>query len=135
MDDTQTKTILIVDDDQFVTIAYKAGLEQAGYRVLVAENGEVGVRQIIETRPHLVLLDIIMPKMDGFEVLQTVKANTQVAHIPIVVFTNLTQQSDEDTAREYGAIDFLVKGNMSLNDVLLRIERLLADDTDALAQF
>jgi len=132
MDDS-TKTILIVDDDQFVTIAYKAGLEHAGYTVLVAENGEDGIRQIIEAQPHLVLLDIIMPKVDGFEVLQTVKANAAVAHIPIVVFTNLTQQSDEDTARQYGATDFLVKGNVSLNDVLLRVERLLTDSTDRLA--
>ncbi len=120
-----TKTILIVDDEPFITKAYKAGLEQAGYTVVVAENGEEGVAQILAVRPHLVLLDIIMPKMDGFEVLQVVKANIEVAHIPIIVFTNLSQPSDEEAALSYGAAEFLVKANVSLNDVLLRLERLL----------
>ncbi len=121
---TTSKTILVIDDDQFITIAYKAGLERAGYLVHTAQDGEEGVKRITEIKPDLVLLDIIMPKMDGFELLQVVKADANLAHIPVVVFTNLGQKSDQQKAHEYGAIDFFVKANVSLKDVLLRLERL-----------
>ena len=122
-----SKTILIVDDDQFITIAYKAGLEHAGYSVLIAQDGEEGVQQMADALPDLVLLDIIMPKMDGFEVLQTVKSDAKLSQIPVVVFTNLSQKADEEKARNYGAIDFMTKADMSLNDILLRFERLFQD--------
>lgn len=131
MDDTpSTKTILLVDDDQFITIAYKTGLEQAGYKVIVAQDGEEGVQHMVDHMPDLVLLDIIMPKMDGFEVLQSVKATPELAHIPIIVFTNLSQTSDRDAALNYGAADFLTKANVSLTDILLRLEQLLDPDFD-----
>lgn len=122
---TQPKTILIVDDDQFITVAYKAGLEQAGYAVVVAQDGEEGVKRMLDAKPDLVILDIMMPKMDGFEVLQSVKGTPDLAQIPIVVLTNLSQQSDADAALSYGAAEFLTKANVSLKDVLLRLERLL----------
>lgn len=131
MDDkTRPKTILIVDDDQFITIAYKSGLEQAGYAVIVAQDGEEAVQSMLDSRPDLVLLDIIMPKMDGFEVLQSVKGTPSLSNIPIIVFTNLSQKSDADKALEYGAVDFLTKADVSLSDVLLRLERLLNPDFD-----
>jgi len=134
MDDDSTKTspktILIVDDDQFITIAYKAGFEQVGYAVMVANDGEEAIKQMTAKRPDLVLLDIMMPKVDGFEVLQAIKATKGLADIPIVIFTNLSQESDEKTARAYGAADFLTKANVSLNDVLARVERLLDKDAN-----
>ena len=124
------KTILIVDDDQFITIAYKAGFEQVGYAVMVANDGEEAIKMMSARHPDLVLLDIMMPKVDGFEVLQAIKATEGLSHIPIVVFTNLSQESDEKTARSYGAADFVTKANVSLNDLLARIERLLDKDAD-----
>lgn len=118
-------TILLVDDDQFITIAYKQGLERHGYKVMTACDGEEALQQIATTTPDLVLLDLILPKKDGFEVLQCVKCDPNLAHIPVVVLSSLGQASDEKTAYDCGAVDFLVKSNVTLNGILLRIERLL----------
>jgi len=126
MDDTQQKpTILLADDDQFICVVYKDGLENAGYNVIVAQDGEEALAKIISDKPSLVLLDIIMPKQNGFEVLRAVQANPDISATPIIVLTNLSQASDEQEARKYGAIDFITKSNASFNDVLLKIEQFL----------
>ncbi|HEV7454479.1 MAG TPA: response regulator [Candidatus Saccharimonadales bacterium] len=126
MDTTASrKTILIADDDEFITIAYKAGLERAGYVVIIAEDGDQTIELIATFRPDLVLLDVIMPKQNGFEVLKVVKNHPDYSHIPVVMLTNLGQESDEQAARSYGADGFLIKANVTLNDVLLNIEQLL----------
>jgi DNA-binding response OmpR family regulator len=126
MDTTASrKTILIADDDEFITIAYKAGLEHAGYVVIIAEDGDQTVELIATFRPDLVLLDVIMPKQNGFEILKIIKNHPDYSHIPVVMLTNLGQESDEQTARSYGADRFLIKANVTLNDILLNIEQLL----------
>lgn len=124
-DEKIQKMIVLADDDRFITRAYKAGLEEAGYVVIVAEDGEEAVSQIRALRPDVVLLEIIIPKLDGFAVLKAVKDDPTTSDIPIVVLTNLCQESDEHEARESGAADFLVKSDVSLHDVLVRLERLL----------
>lgn len=121
----KNKTILIADDEQFVTIAYKAGLENAGYDVFVAADGNEALDHVTAHRPDAVILDIIMPGMNGFEVLQVIKGDRKLARIPVIIFSNLSQQSDKDTAQSYGADCFLVKAEVSFNDVLMHLERLL----------
>lgn len=118
------KTILLADDEQFILLAYKDGLQTAGYNVVLAEDGEQALQQMRDIHPDLVLLDIIMPKLNGFEVLQAAKADPTIATIPIAVLTNLSQLNDEQEARGAGAVDFIVKADVSLNDLLARIERL-----------
>lgn len=120
------KTILLADDEQFILVAYRDGLEQAGYHVILAEDGEQALQQMREVHPDLVLLDIIMPKLNGFEVLQAAKQDPAIAAVPVAVLTNLTQLNDEQEARAAGAVDFIVKADVSLNDLLARIERLFA---------
>ncbi len=123
---TSSPTILVADDDQFITIAYKAGLESAGYVVITACDGDEALEMIVNSRPDLVLLDVIMPKQNGFEVLKVIKSTPEVAHIPVIVLTNLSQPSDQEDALTHGAAHFLVKSNVSLKDVLMHIEQLLA---------
>jgi CheY-like chemotaxis protein len=120
----QGKTILLADDEQFIVIAYKDGLEHAGYSVVVAHDGEEALNQVQASTPDLILLDIIMPKMNGFEVLRALKADPAYANIPVVVLTNLSQSKDEEEARAAGAVDFVVKADISLKDLLARIEHL-----------
>lgn len=120
------KTILLADDEQFILVAYKDGLERAGYNVILAEDGEQTLQQMRDMQPDLVLLDIIMPKLNGFEVLQAARQEPAIAAIPIAVLTNLSQLNDEQEARAAGAVDFIVKADVSLNDLLDRIERLFA---------
>jgi DNA-binding response OmpR family regulator len=101
-------------------------LEEAGYAVVVAEDGEEAVRQVIALHPNVVLLELILPKQDGFSVLKTVKADPTVSDIPVLVLTSLSQESDIAEARNCGAADVMIKTDVSLNDVLLSIDRLLA---------
>lgn len=121
-----TKTILLADDEQFVLVAYKDGLEHAGYNVLLAHDGAETIEVMRSARPDLVLLDLIMPKLNGFEVLQAVRADPDLSTIPIAVFTNLSQLSDEQEARNLGAVDFIVKADVSLNDLVARVARVFA---------
>jgi DNA-binding response OmpR family regulator len=121
---TTQKTILLADDEQFILLAYKDGLQTAGYNVILAEDGEQALEQMRTTHPDLVLLDIIMPKLNGFEVLQAAKVDPAISAIPVAVLTNLSQLNDEQEARTAGAVDFIVKADVSLNDLLARIERL-----------
>lgn len=124
--DSSQKVIILADNDPFIMHAYKTGLEEAGYTVVVAQDGDAAIEQITSIRPDLVLLELILPKQDGFTVLKTIKADPEVASTPVIVLTNLSQASDEQEARAAGAADFLVKDEVSLQDVLMRIERLLA---------
>jgi two-component system alkaline phosphatase synthesis response regulator PhoP len=130
-DSTATKTILIADDDPFIIKAFKAGLELHDYTVVTARDGEEALEQIAAVQPNLVLLDVIMPKKDGFEVLKTLKADPSLAHIPIVMLTSLAQESDAKTAREYGAIDFLVKSDISMSEIVARVQKLLEETAEA----
>lgn len=123
------KSILLADDEQFIAVAYKDGLERAGYAVTVAHDG-IEVLEILKTfRPNLILMDLIMPKVNGFEVLKTIKQDKDLMNIPVVVLTNLSQSSDEEEARSYGIADFLVKADVSLKDLLTRLGELLGPST------
>jgi len=84
------------------------------------------VRQILALHPDIVLLELILPKQDGFAVLKTVKADPTVSGIPVIVLTSLSQESDTAEARNCGAADVMLKTEVSLNDVLLCIDRLLS---------
>jgi DNA-binding response OmpR family regulator len=119
-----TKTILLADDEQFIAVAYKDGLERAGYRVVVASDGQAALNLASSIKPDLILLDLIMPKINGFEVLQSLKADDQLKNIPVMILTNLSQSSDEAEARSYGIVDFMVKADVSLKDLLTKIDQL-----------
>lgn len=125
-DQPAQKIIVLADNDQFITHAYKTGLENAGYVVIVATNGEEALNQIRALRPNLVLLELMLPVVDGFSVLKSVKEDPTVSDIPVMVLTNLSQPTDEAEARAAGAVEFLVKSDVSLNDVLVCIDRQLA---------
>ena len=124
-DDTARKLVLLADNDMLVTRAYKSGLEEAGYTVVAAEDGDTALAQIRALRPDAVLLELMLPGMDGFTVLKTAKAEPAVSDVPIIVLTSLSQQSDRDEAMKSGAADFLVKDEVSIRDVLLAIQRSL----------
>ena len=126
MDDAVAQPkIVLADDEQFIAIAYKTGLEQAGYEVFVAHDGDAAYDLIQSVRPDLVLLDIIMPKSNGFEVLDELQHNPELANIPVIVLTNLSQESDRAEAVRLGARDFVTKADVSLNDLLQRIKKVL----------
>ena len=125
MTDTK-KTIVLADDESYIAIAYRDGLERAGFAVTVADNGQDALGAITLIKPDIVLLDLIMPKMNGFEVLKAIKADPALANIPIIVLSNLSQVTDEAEVRRLGANDFLIKSDYSLKQIIEKVESVLA---------
>ncbi len=121
-----SKSILLVDTEQFIIVAYKDGLERAGYRVTVVQDGEAALNTLHTMTPDLIILDLMLPKMNGFELLQSIKSSDEYKSIPVLVLTNLSQANDEAEARSFGIVDFMVKADVSLQDLLIRLDELLA---------
>ena len=120
------KKILIVEDDEFLRSLNAKKLEGENYHVIVAADGNAAIELIPRELPDLVFLDLLLPGgKDGFDVLRAVKADDKTKAIPVVVFSNLGQAEDIKQAKELGAIDFLVKANFTLDDVVLKIKEIL----------
>ena len=112
---TEQKRILLVEDDRFLRKAAEVRLRRAGYTVITAADGEEAIATAKTTRPDLVLLDLIMPRMQGFEVLRLLRTEPNMDGVPIVVLTNLSQDADRERAMTQGANGYLIKANMSLD--------------------
>ena len=124
---TGGKKILIVEDDEFLRSLCAKKLNQTGFRVDLAIDGNEGFEKIIKGKPDLVLLDIIMPGMEGFEILEKVRSNKNkaIAEIPIIMLSNLGQESDIKKAKELGATDYLVKAHFTIDDIADEINKYL----------
>ena len=122
--------ILLAEDDRILRKAATARLRQHGFTILTAEDGEEALRLARAEAPDLVLLDLIMPKMQGFEVLRALKADPATASIPVVVLSNLGQEHDVTQTSEAGAVAYLVKANLSLDELVQRVEAVLASGRD-----
>jgi twitching motility two-component system response regulator PilH len=112
-------TILVVDDSIHLQIAFKKVLTSAGYQVELASDGEEGLRLALSIRPDVILLDMMLPKLGGVEVLLALKANRATAKIPVIALSGLPM-SNEARLRRDGAIKYLQKSNLEDLDVLLQ---------------
>jgi DNA-binding response OmpR family regulator len=119
--DGQPKRILLVEDDRFLRKAAEATLRRHGFAVSTAADGEEALQCMQAESPDLVLLDLIMPKLQGFEVLRALKADAATAKIPVIILSNLGQESDVKQAMEAGAVGYFVKANLSLQDLVKRV--------------
>ncbi|HXU41543.1 MAG TPA: response regulator [Burkholderiales bacterium] len=119
--------ILIVEDDPDLVALVKRWLERDGHRVEHAANGAAALEALRwDPLPHLVLLDVMLPKMDGFEVLQRLRAEPRTKDLPVVMVTSFSRDRDAARGRELGANDYVVKPLMEV-DFLKRIEHLIKD--------
>lgn len=118
--------VLVVEDDKFLIKAYAAKLKKEGFDTILASNGEDGLRIAAEEKPDIILLDLVMPKKDGFDVLYDLKQNKKLKNIPVVVLSNLGQPEDIEKAKKMGAKDYLVKSNISMKDIVDKIKELTA---------
>lgn len=124
----EKKTIILVaEDDPFLRELCSKKLERMGYNVVTAMDGVEAYEKIIKTKPTLVLLDVIMPGMEGFEVLKRVRGNidTNLAKTPIVILSNLGQDDDKKKGIELGANDYLVKSDNTIDQIIKKIEHYL----------
>jgi len=119
------KKILIVEDDKFLRELIVKKLSSEGYEVPEAVNGEEGVKKIEEEKPDLVLLDLILPGMDGFEVLTQIKKNSELAQIPVIILSNLGQKEDIERGLNLGAVDYLIKAHFTPNEIIEKVKKIL----------
>jgi len=118
--------ILIVEDDNFLADIYKTKLELEGFKVTVATDGEKGLKMIQTKTPDLVLLDILLPKLDGFAILETVKqTDSAVKDLPIILLTNLGQNEEVQKGLKLGAADYLIKAHFKPAEVVEKIKKIL----------
>lgn len=117
--------ILVTEDDHFIASAYKLKLAKAGFEVQVAYDGDEALQILTHFTPDLILLDLIMPKKDGFSVLKELKNLPQYREIPVIIASNLGQKEDIDKALQLGARDYIVKSDMSMEDLVSKINSLL----------
>lgn len=123
---TLSYKILIVEDDAFLADIYKTKLEMEGFKVMVAGDGERGLKMIQTKSPDLVLLDILLPKKDGFAILEEVKkSGGPIKDIPVILLTNLGQNEDVDKGLNLGAVDYLIKAHFKPAEVAEKIKKYL----------
>ena len=122
---TDLKKIMIIEDDRFLSSLMKARLEKEGFAVIQAFDGEEAMEMLKQELPSLVILDLIMPKVTGFEVLQMISITPQLEKVPVVIVSNLAQDSDIEKARQLGAREYFVKVKISIDDLISKIETLV----------
>ncbi len=124
-DDRKNVKILLVEDDAFLAGVYATKFELEGFSVLLASDGEQGLKMAEKHVPDLVLLDILMPKMDGFEMLHRIKLDPKLEHIPVVMLTNLGQKEDVERCLKDGAADYLIKAHFVPGEAVKKVKRIL----------
>lgn len=120
------RNILIIEDDDFFRELIRKKLTMKDFNFIEAVNGETGIELMKDKKPDLVLLDLLLPNMDGFEVLTKIKAEPTIASIPIIVLSNLGQKEDIDRALKIGASDYLIKSQFDIDQVIDKITSVLA---------
>ena len=123
--DKKNYKILLVEDDTFLSGMYVSKLDMEGFETILASEGKQGLKLVKEEEPDLVLLDIILPKMDGFEILKEIKKDKKTKDIPVILLTNLGQKKDVDKAFELGAVDYLIKAHFMPSEVVDKIKKTL----------
>ena len=119
------KKILLVEDDVFVSDVYQTKLKQEGFDVISAKNGTEAMKKLETAVPDVILLDIIMPYMDGKEVLARLKESEKWKNIPVIILTNLSQRDDVEEILQKGADDYLIKSHFTPSEVVEKIKAVL----------
>jgi DNA-binding response OmpR family regulator len=119
------KNVLLVEDDKFLSTLLKNRLEKEGLTVNHVSDGESAITALQETIPDLTLMDIILPKKNGFEVLEEIRQDPRMKGLPIIIISNLGQASDIAKSRELGAIEYYVKAQTSIDDLVVKIKNFL----------
>lgn len=119
------KTILIIEDDNFLQGLEATKLKKEGYNVLTASNNTEAFKAMEGTKPDLILLDLLLPDVDGFMILEKIRQNKDLQSLPVIVFSNLSEEKDVDRATKLGANEFMVKSNFTLDEITKKIKELI----------
>jgi DNA-binding response OmpR family regulator len=119
---TTMKKILIIEDDSFLQGLEVGKLEKEGYKVITASSGEEAMKKINESGISAILLDLVLPNFDGFEILKKIRETEALKTIPVIVFSNLSEEKTVTRSKNLGATEFMVKSNFTLDELLKRIK-------------
>lgn len=117
--------ILLVEDDSFISELYSAKFTKNGYGMEIAQNGEEALEILKKDKPDVILLDIVMPKVDGFEFLEQIKKDESLASIPVIILTNLSDEQNINRAMSLGANSYIIKSHFTPAEVVRRVEEVL----------
>jgi len=115
--------ILVVEDDEFLIKIYKMTLVQEGHEVTIAKDGAEGLKALEKGKQEFVILDLLMPKKDGFEFLEEMRQSTKWKKIPVLVLTNLGQDSAMERVKELGIEEYIIKGNIDIESIIKKINK------------
>ncbi len=118
--------ILLIEDDKMLSDMYAAKFTREGYEVLQADNGSKGLKMTKDDKPDIVLLDIIMPKMDGFACLKAIRKHEETKSVPVILLTNLGQEEDIKKGKELGADGYYIKANHTPTEIVDKVREVLA---------
>ena len=119
-------TILLIEDDEFIRSLLKDKFRSVGYAVKDAKDGKEGLAELKKEKPDIVLLDLLMPVMDGFEVLKQIRADKNFASLPVIILSNVDQKQDLDKAMELGATDYLIKVYNTPEEILEKVKKTIS---------
>jgi two-component system, OmpR family, alkaline phosphatase synthesis response regulator PhoP len=119
------KRVLVIEDDVFLQNLEVSNLEKNGFEVVPVSTGEEAMKKIHEPNIDIILLDIVLPDFDGFEILKKIKTDKLLKNIPVIIFSNLSDEKDIEKGRELGANEFLVKSNFTLGELIQKINIIL----------
>jgi len=117
------KTILVIEDDKFLRELIVQKLIREDYKTSEAVDGEEGMKKIKEEKPDLVLLDLILPGIDGFEVLTRMRKEDDLSSIPVIILSNLGQKEDVERGMKLGAVDYLIKAHFTPGEIIEKIKK------------
>ena len=122
----QKYTVALIEDDPLIAEMYTTKFTKEGFAIQHAVDGAAGLELVKKIQPDIILLDIIMPKMDGFQVLKQLRDDAAFAKTPVVMLTNLGQEEDVQKGRELGATDYFIKTNFTPAAIVDKVKTLLA---------
>lgn len=125
MADIRKSKVLLVEDEKMLADMYATKFSMEGYQIVNAYDGKEGLEAAKREKPHIILLDIIMPKLDGFAVLKELKDDESTKNIPVILLTNLGQESDVKKGKDLGADDYFVKANHSPQEIVELVKKKL----------
>lgn len=117
--------LLLIEDDAFLASMYKTKFEQQGFKVMMADNGEDGLVDARRKKPDVIVLELLLPRVDGFTVLTELKRDRATASIPVILLTNLGQKEDVQKGLGLGAADYLIKTHFKPSETVAAVKRVL----------
>lgn len=127
MNENKKTKILIIEDDSYISDMYRIKLENSGFEVIIASDGIEGFKVLEKQKPDVILLDVVMPKMDGFNVLKMIKNDSDYNDIPIILLTNLGQKENVKRGFELGAASYIIKAHFTPSEVVEKIKDVLKE--------